>query len=356
MNQKFLLNFLYKRILLFYDSIHPKDSNIMAINDSILNLCKNQITPILLHCLNLIVNKFIFESNLTEYEYLLKFFADNSESFSEIYEIGKKAAEIFFVQLICLDDYKNPEDKLINFNDEKVAKDFIENKIISYYNINIFLNKDKENNDDNNCKNFEYKDKPMIYLFKNDFNTSTYHLLRYLRIAIINVFTPHDSNILNYFQTIVYNYFREKLNNNNNSQYNLKLDLLGKLFLDYNIQDVDFKIRNISFLIDIILQRYFNIQNIPELDLLKFSRINIIINRLFIEKIAFHEEDINGIVNGAANNRSYLQLGDKALISNKDYNSTYRIAFNWPRIVPISNSGICADMAKAAHVRMNSIG
>ena len=65
---------------------------------------------------------------------------------------------------------------------------------------------------------------------------------------------------------------------------------------------------------------------------------------------------INGIVNGAANNRSYLQLGDKALISNKDYNSTYRIAFKWPRIVPISNSGICADMAKAAHVRMNSIG
>ena len=300
MNQKFLMNFLYKRILLFYDSIHPKDSNIMAINDSILNLCKNQITPILLHCLNLIVNKFIFESNLTEYEYLLKFFLDNYGACSDIYELGKKTAEIYFVQLICLDDFKNPDDKLTNFNDEKIAKAFIEKKIISNYNINIFLNKNKENNDNNNCDNFEYKDKPMIYLFKNDFNTSTFHLLRYLRTAIINVFTPYDSNILNYFQTIVYNYFTEKFNykNNNNRQNYLMLDLLGKFFLDYNIQDVDIKIRNISFLIDIIMQKYFNIQNIPELDLLKFPRINILINRLFMEKAAFHEEDIKEIVNG----------------------------------------------------------
>ena len=300
MNQKFLMNFLYKRILSFYDSIHSKDSNIMIINDSILNLCKNQITPIIIHCLNLIVNKFIFESNLTEYEYLLKFFLDNSESCSDIYEIGKKTAEIFFAQLICLDDYKNPEDKLSNFNNEKVVKDFIEHQIINYYNINNFLNKSKENSDDNNCDNFEYKDKPMIYLFKNDFKASTIHLLRYLRTAIINVFTPYDSNILNYFQTIVDNYFREKLShkNNNNSQNNLKLDLLGKLFLDYNIQDVDIKIRNISFLIDIIMQKYFNIQNIPEIDLLKFPRINILINRLFIEKIVFHEEDIKETING----------------------------------------------------------
>ena len=64
---------------------------------------------------------------------------------------------------------------------------------------------------------------------------------------------------------------------------------------------------------------------------------------------------INGIVNGAANNRSYLELGDRGIISKKDYNSTYRVAFRWPRIVPISNSGICADMAKAAHMRMNSV-
>ena len=300
LNRKFLMNFLYKRILLFYDSIHSEDSNIMIINDSILNLCKNQITPIIIHCLNLIVNKFIFESNLTDYEYLLKFFLDNSESCSDIYEIGKKTAEIFFVQLICLDDYKNPENKLTNFNDEKVAKDFIERQIINYYNINNFLNKSKENNDGNNYENFEYKDKPMIYLFKNDFKASTVHLLRYLRHAIINVFTPYDSNILNYFQIIVYNYFTEKLShkNNNNNQSNLKLDLFGKLFLENHIQDVDIKIRNISFLIDILMQKYFNIQNIPELDLLKFPRINILINRLFIEKIVFHEEDIKEIING----------------------------------------------------------
>ena len=185
MNQKFLMNFLYKRILSFYDSIHSKDSNIMIINDSILNLCKNQINPIIIHCLNLIVNKFIFESNLTDYEYLFKFFLDNSESCSDIYEIGKKTAEIFFAQLICLDDYKNPEDKLSNFNNEKVVKDFIEHQIINYYNINNFLNKSKENSDDNNCDNFEYKDKPMIYLFKNDFKTSTVLILSYLRTAII---------------------------------------------------------------------------------------------------------------------------------------------------------------------------
>ena len=45
MDQKFLMNFLYKIILLFYDPIHPKDSNVMIINDGILNLCKNQISP-----------------------------------------------------------------------------------------------------------------------------------------------------------------------------------------------------------------------------------------------------------------------------------------------------------------------
>lgn len=300
MNQTFLITFLYKRLLLFYNSLHPKDSNVKIINDTILNLCKNQITPIIMHCLNLIVNKFIFESNLTEYEYLLQFFLDNSESCNDIYEIWKKTAEIFFIQLICLDDYKNPEDKSPNFNDEKVANEFIENKIISYYNITKFLNKDKENNDENNCDNFEYKDKPIIYLFKNDFNISTLHLLRYLRSAIINVFTPYDSNILNYFQTIVYNYFKEKLihKNNNKNKNNLNLDLLKKLFLDYNIQDVDIKIRNLSFLTDIIMQKYFNIQKISELDLLKFPRINILVNRLFIDKKVFNEDDINEIVNG----------------------------------------------------------
>jgi len=300
MNEKFLMNFLYKRILLFYDSIHPKDSNVMIINDGILNLCKDEISPILIHCLNIVVNKFIFESNLTDYEYLLKLFLDKFTPCLDFNEIGKKTAEIFFIQLICLDDYKNPKDKLTNFNDEKVAKKFIENQIINYHKINNYLNKNKEKNDDINSENFEYKDKPMISLFKNDFIKSNIHLLRYLKNAIINVFTPYDSNILNYFQTTIYKFVMEKAShiNNNKNKNNLKLDLLGKLFLNCNIQDADIKIRNISFLIDIILQKYFNIQNIPELDLLKFPRINIAINRLFIEKTTFHEEDMREVVNG----------------------------------------------------------
>ena len=46
-----------------------------------------------------------------------------------------------------------------------MAKDLIENQIIDYYDINNYLNKSKKNNDGNNCSNFEYKYKPMIYLF-----------------------------------------------------------------------------------------------------------------------------------------------------------------------------------------------
>jgi hypothetical protein len=65
----------------------------------------------------------------------------------DIHEIRKKTAEIFFVQLICLDDYKSPEDNLTNFNDENTAKNFIENKINNFYSINTNLNKTNENND-----------------------------------------------------------------------------------------------------------------------------------------------------------------------------------------------------------------
>ena len=88
---------------------------------------------------------------------------------------------------------------------------------------------------------------------------------------------------------------------------------------------------------------------------------------------------LNGIVSGAANNRSYLDLGDKGIINRNQWGSTNRLSYQWPRIVPItnrnnprplitnrlsyqwprivpiSNSGICADMAKAAHMRMNSV-
>ena len=78
-----------------------------------------------------------------------------------------------------------------------------------------------------------------------------------------------------------------------------KLNLLGRLLLENNIQDVDIKIRNISFLIDIILQKYFGIQIIPELDLLKFPRLNIIMNKLFFDKNFYfkccHEDLVNYI-------------------------------------------------------------
>ena len=46
------------------------------------------------------------------------------------------------------------------------------------------------------------------------------------------------------------------------------------------------------------MQKYFHIQNLPELDLLKFPRINIVINRLFMEKVMLHEKDIGEVVNG----------------------------------------------------------
>ena len=63
---------------------------------------------------------------------------------------------------------------------------------------------------------------------------------------------------------------------------------------------------------------------------------------------------INGIVSGAAANRSYLDLGNGNIINRKQWNTTYRDSYLYPRIVPISNSGICADMAIASHRRLNS--
>jgi hypothetical protein len=101
---------------------------------------------------------------------------------------------------------------------------------------------------------------------------------------------------VHYFQTYVNHYFMQKSYHNKNNN-NLKLDLLGKLLLDINIQNVEMKIRNISLLIDCLMQKYFGVEYVPNLDLLKFPRMNIVINRLYIEKIVFHEEDINEIIN-----------------------------------------------------------
>jgi hypothetical protein len=43
------------------------------------------------------------------------------------------------------------------------------------------------------------------------------------------------------------------------------------------------------------MQKYFGMEYVPNLDLLKFPRMNIVINRLYIEKIVF--QDINEIIN-----------------------------------------------------------
>ena len=296
LNQKYLLNFLFKRIFLFYDSINPENYNhILIINNSILNLCKGKIEPILTQCINLIVNKYIFETNLKDLEYLLKYFEDNC-SYFQISKIKEEIAETLFVQLICLDNFKNSNDtKILNFNDENISKNFIENIITKYYDMNNnFADKNSENNIIKNNSNYE--NESMKFLFINDFNKSNIHLLRYLRNAIINVFTPIDANILDYFEY----YINNLLNKNKyiiENENGLDLAILEKYFLKNNIQDVDIKIRNLSFLIDIIIQKYFNIQNIQEIDLLKFPRINIIVNRLFMEKTTFYQSKKKDLTN-----------------------------------------------------------
>ena len=296
LNEKFLMNFLFKRIFLFYDSIHPPNyDNILIFNNGILNLCKDKIWPIEVHCLYVIVNKFIFESNLNDVEYLLDYLKDNCSDL-EFIKIRKEIQEILFIQLICLDNFKDTKNKLINFNDEETAKNFIENIITKYYDINFKL-QSSENENNNNFSNDNVQLKSIYYLFINDFYESDIHLLRCLKNVIINIFTPIDSNILDYFQNCINkNLFINKHLKNKNV---CDLNILEKILLNNNIQDVDIKIRNISFLIDILMQKYLGIQSIQEFDVLKFSRFNIIINRLFVDKILFvqtgKKESINSV-------------------------------------------------------------
>ena len=63
---------------------------------------------------------------------------------------------------------------------------------------------------------------------------------------------------------------------------------------------------------------------------------------------------INGIISGAAINRSLLELGDNRLINRKQWKSTYKDSYRSPFYVPVSNSGIVSDMAKASHLRLNA--
>jgi len=56
-------------------------------------------------------------------------------------------------------------------------------------------------------------------------------------------------------------------------------NIFEKLFLDCNIRHVDcINKRNLIILIDNIIQKYFNIQDIPDFNLLKYARINVFIN------------------------------------------------------------------------------
>ena len=291
MDQNYLINYLFKRIFLFHNTINSKGfNNIMAIKDSITSLSKAQITPIIHHCLNIIVNKFIFEekNKFSEMDDFWPFF-QNYLTYSELFDIKGNIAEIYFTQLICLDDFANKEIKSI-LKEENKVKEFIYEKITYLHKLNM---ENKNNEGDNNSK-----DARLNFLFLNNFDESTTDLLKYLRRAIINVFTPVDSNVLDFFQINIRKYLdRQKNQSNKKNSKNsiIKLDTLKTLFFENNIQDVDIKVRNLSYLVDIIIQKYFYIQEIKEFDLLKFPRLNILLNRVFTEEIIYshiHEDEL----------------------------------------------------------------
>lgn len=54
-------------------------------------------------------------------------------------------------------------------------------------------------------------------------------------------------------------------------------------------------------------------------------------------------------------NRSNVDIGNDSLINRKQWESTYRDNFKWPRSFPISNPGILSDMAKQSHMKLETI-
>ena len=77
MNPEFLITFLFSRIFPFYNSINPEEINdINAINEGIINLCKDQLKPVVYHSINFLVNKFIFQDpkNSAEIYRIIEFF------------------------------------------------------------------------------------------------------------------------------------------------------------------------------------------------------------------------------------------------------------------------------------------
>ena len=296
MNQQCLINFLFKRIFSFYNSLNSsEDKDILLLDDTNIYLFRRNLEPIIYHCLNLFVNKFLFhrKKSLPELKYLIKYYKEKEGNIG-MTEIKNQISEIFFIQLICLEDYADKKTKSL-LKDENSIKDFIENKIIELYKFNLEKNDKNNKNENDDLINLNpNENNDMLFLLENDFNEENLHLLRYLRKAIISVFTPVDSNILDFFESLNNYYDKAPFQS---IKSNITLDALENLFLNNNIQDVDIKIRNITFLIDIILQKYFNIQLIPEIELLKFPRMNIIMNRLFFEKTDYLEQDKNQLLN-----------------------------------------------------------
>ena len=290
MNKNFFLNFLYKRIFSYYNPLEPnQNDNIMLINDIIVHLCTENKRPIFYHCINYIVNMYFFQDvkNLSKFDYIFKYFINNG-GYVDFFSIGNNILEAYFSQLICLDDFASESMKL-KLKEEKDAKEFIESSFSEFYNYDI------QSQIENIIIQFQNNEEKSIkFSFKND----TSHLLRHLRNSIISVFTPVDQSILNYFETYVYKYFEPKIfqDDDEEAEFDIKLDIFGELFLSNTIQDVDVKIRNLSFLIDIILQNHFKIDYIPEIDLLKFPRLNIVMNRLF-EDIEFNATSPKEITN-----------------------------------------------------------
>ena len=64
---------------------------------------------------------------------------------------------------------------------------------------------------------------------------------------------------------------------------------------------------------------------------------------------------VNGIISGAAINKASIELGDFRVINRKQWKSTYRDSYRKSFYVPVSNSGIASDLAKASHYRLNAV-
>ena len=54
-------------------------------------------------------------------------------------------------------------------------------------------------------------------------------------------------------------------------------------------------------------------------------------------------------------NRSNVEIGDEGLINRKQWATTYRDNFRWPKTTLVTNPGILSDMAKQSHMRLETI-